>query len=49
MELIVWPETPAPFYYNHDPQFRRRINQIAQKSGTTIVFGFVSLGSVNEG
>ena len=41
MELIVWPETPAPFYYNHDPQFRRRINQIAQKSGTTIVFGFV--------
>ena len=41
VEIIVWPETPAPFYYNHDPQFRSTINRITQKARATLVFGFV--------
>ena len=41
MDIVVWPETPAPFYYNHDPQFRRTINKITQQAGAAIVFGFV--------
>src|SRR5262249_451821 len=25
VNLIVWPETPAPFYLKEDPEFRKRI------------------------
>ena len=48
IEVIVWPETPAPFYYNHDSSFRSKITQLAQKSGATVVFGFVDFRSPSK-
>lgn len=39
--LIVWPETPAPFYLNEDVDFRSRIQKIARKSGAYVLLGYV--------
>jgi apolipoprotein N-acyltransferase len=39
--LILWPETPAPFYFNHDPDFRHRVRDIAVSSKSYLLFGFV--------
>ena len=41
VRLIIWPETPAPFYYHDDPSFRKRMNELAAASGSTLLFGFV--------
>ena len=40
-KLIIWPETPAPFYYHHDPSFQRAMDALATTSGSTLLFGFV--------
>jgi apolipoprotein N-acyltransferase len=45
--LIVWPETPAPFYYKEDPDFRRRIQRIATSSNAYILLGYID--KVGEG
>ncbi len=42
--LIVWPESPAPFYTS-DPLFREAVNSIAQKTGAWVIAG--SLGVTN--
>ncbi|MGH9428578.1 MAG: apolipoprotein N-acyltransferase [Terriglobia bacterium] len=39
--LILWPETPAAFYFNHDPDFRRCMESIATSTGGYFLFGFV--------
>ncbi|MYC82619.1 MAG: apolipoprotein N-acyltransferase [Acidobacteria bacterium] len=39
--LLIWPETPAPFYFHEDPSFRRNMNRLAESSGSTLLFGFV--------
>ena len=41
VRLILWPETPAAFYFNHDPEFRRRMESIATSSDAYFFFGFV--------
>jgi apolipoprotein N-acyltransferase len=41
--LLVWPETPAPFYFHHDSDFRARMRELARQSGEVFVFGFVDL------
>jgi apolipoprotein N-acyltransferase len=41
VNLIVWPETPAPFYIKEDPEFRARIQQIAKKSNAYILVGYI--------
>ena len=41
VHLILWPETPAAFYFNHDPDFRRRMQNIATAAGAYFFFGFV--------
>ncbi len=41
IKLLIWPETPAPFYYHHDPPFQREMNALATASGSTLLFGFV--------
>jgi apolipoprotein N-acyltransferase len=38
--LIVWPESPAPFY-SSDPEFRRSITQLATESHAWVVAGNV--------
>jgi apolipoprotein N-acyltransferase len=42
--LIVWPESPAPFY-SGDPEFRRGITQLATESHAWVVAGNVGVES----
>lgn len=39
--LILWPETPTPFYFNHDQEFRSQLQDIARKANAYFLFGFV--------
>ena len=41
VQLIVWPETPAPFYLKEDPSFRQRIEQIATASQAYVLVGYI--------
>jgi apolipoprotein N-acyltransferase len=43
-DLIVWPESPAPFY-SGDPEFRRGITQLAIDSHAWVVAGNVGVES----
>src|SRR5437899_2443991 len=45
--LVVWSETPAPFYLNEDTDFRSRIQDIARKLGTYFLVGYID--AVGEG
>jgi apolipoprotein N-acyltransferase len=40
IDLIVWPESPAPFFTN-DPQFRAAVSQMARDTGTWTVAGSI--------
>src|SRR5207249_1402927 len=46
-KLVVWPETPAPFYLNEDAEFRRRMQSIARKLGAYFLVGYID--AVGEG
>jgi len=41
-DLIVWPESPAPFYTN-DPMFREAVSALARQSGTWVVAGSIGM------
>lgn len=45
-DLIVWPESPAPFFDN-DPQFRQALSDVARRTQAYVVAG--SLGLVHAG
>jgi len=47
--LILWPETPTPFYFNHDQDFRHKVEQIAFSTGSYLLFGFVDFRSAQGG
>lgn len=38
-ELIVWPETAAPFFYQLDGPFSERIRLLAEETGSWLLFG----------
>jgi apolipoprotein N-acyltransferase len=40
--LLVWPEVPAPFYYDEDPAFHDRVNQLARAAGAYFLLGTVA-------
>jgi apolipoprotein N-acyltransferase len=42
VDLVVWPESPAPFFSN-DPKFRANLSDLAQKTKSWIIAG--SIGS----
>lgn len=42
VDLIVWPESPAPFQTN-DPLFRNAISETAQRAGTWMVVGAIGI------
>ena len=44
-DLIVWPESPSPFYTN-DPLFRDAVRALAQQSGTWVVAGSIGINPV---
>ncbi len=41
-DLIVWPESPAPFYTN-DPMFREAVSALARQAGTWVVAGAIGI------
>ncbi len=41
-DLIVWPESPAPFYTN-DPLFREAVSRLAQQTGTWVAAGSIGI------
>jgi apolipoprotein N-acyltransferase len=41
-DLIVWPESPSPFYTN-DPMFRDAVSELARQSGTWVVAGSIGI------
>jgi len=41
-DLIVWPESPAPFYTN-DPLFRDAVSAMARQAGTWVVAGSIGI------
>jgi apolipoprotein N-acyltransferase len=41
-DLIVWPESPSPFYTN-DPLFRDAVSALARESGTWVVTGAIGI------
>ena len=44
IDLVVWPESPAPFYSN-DPLFRTTLTDLARRSGRWIVAGSIGTDS----
>jgi len=40
--LLVWPEVPAPLYYDDDPQFREMVTSVARATRTSFLFGTVT-------
>jgi apolipoprotein N-acyltransferase len=40
VDLVVWPESPAPFYAS-DPLFRRVVGEVARQSHTWLVTGAI--------
>jgi apolipoprotein N-acyltransferase len=40
--LIVWPENPAPFYFERDPIFRSAVERMARQSRAYVVVGSVN-------
>ena len=41
-DLIVWPESPSPFYTN-DPLFRNAVSEMAAQSGSWVVAGSIGI------
>jgi len=41
-DLIVWPESPSPFYTN-DPLFRDAVSELARESGSWVVAGSIGI------
>jgi apolipoprotein N-acyltransferase len=39
--LVVWPETPAPFYLKEDAEFRNRVQGVARKLGAYFLVGYI--------
>jgi apolipoprotein N-acyltransferase len=40
--LIIWPENPAPFYFERDPIFRAAVERMAREAQAYVVVGSVN-------
>lgn len=40
--LIIWPENPAPFYFERDPIFRSAVERMARETRAYVVVGSVN-------
>jgi len=40
--LVVWPEVPAPLYYDEDPRFRGYVADLARVANTNLLLGVVA-------
>ncbi len=41
-EIVVWPEEPAPLYYDQDAHFRDEVNRLAQTAHAYMLIGTVA-------
>jgi apolipoprotein N-acyltransferase len=41
-QLIIWPESPGPFYFYRDPRFHQDAMQLAQRAHAYFLFGTVA-------
>ena len=48
IDLIVWPESPAPFFLN-DPRFRHAVSEVARQSHAAVVVGTLGVPTPNPG
>ena len=39
--IVVWPEVPAPLYYDEDPGLRDTVGQLARQTGVYVLLGEV--------
>ncbi len=46
--FIIWPENPAPFYFERDPVFRAAVERMARESGATVVVGSVNFADAGQ-
>jgi len=46
--FIIWPENPAPFYFERDPVFRGAAERMARESGAYVVVGSVNFADAAE-
>src|SRR5437879_12071852 len=46
-DLIVWPESPAPFYTT-DPTFRETVSDIARESQTWVLVGSLGIRNASQ-
>ncbi len=47
-QFIIWPENPAPFYFERDPIFRSAAERMARESGAYVVVGSVNFADAAE-
>ena len=47
-DLLVWPESPAPFYAN-DPRFRDPVSEVAKENGTWVIAGAIGINPAMHG
>ncbi len=43
--LVIWPESPAPFYYNRDAAFRASVNTLARSMRAFLILGVVNFSA----
>ncbi len=48
-QLVVWPETAAPFFFMRTPDLDARVREIAKESGTYLLFGSPAFELTSEG
>jgi apolipoprotein N-acyltransferase len=46
-DLIVWPETSAPFFYGHEPKLTKQLNEMVHEIGRPALFGSPALTRVD--
>src|ERR1035438_3194625 len=46
--IVVWPEVPAPLYYEEDPRFQSRVDDLARTLHAYLLIGVVSHTSAGE-
>lgn len=46
--LIIWPESPAPFYFDRDPVFRGAMQTMARETGAYVITGTTLFGSSGD-
>jgi len=46
--IVAWPEVPAPLYYDEDPRFQARVNDLARTLHAYVLVGVVAHNAAGE-